>query len=211
MSINDCIEKEKAKVAALFEEDVELTPYDFRPSFTEFRVMAVNGQKAKHRVTVSFYDDQIYVTPKNRDPSCKLQVSDLDVRVRYGQVGNHANKVLRVLSPGHSLEEALPISASESLRPGRPESGLYVEGGTKLSLRAMLEEAYQLGGYGEHPDRRNSNGITAVEARAIAAEAIGPAARHAVERSPEGIAAAAREAAASVGKAEHGRARGQSR
>lgn len=207
MPINDYAERERAGVAALFEEDVELSPHDYRPTYIEFRVMAVNGQEAKHRVFVSFYNPQAYIDPHRRNPWKQLKVSDLDVRVRYGQVGNHANKALYVLDPGHDLSEIVQGVPRDMDHPVRPEACLIVEHGTKLSLRAMLEEAYQLGGYGEYPDRKNSNGVTVEEARSIAVEAIGPAVRHAVERGPEGIAAAAREAAASIGKDEHGWAR----
>lgn len=207
MSINDYANAERDAVAALFEEDAKLTPYDYRPTYIEFRVMSVDGQEAQHRVLVSFYDTQAYIDPHKRDPWKTLKVIDLDVRVRYGQVGNYANKTLHVLNAGHSFAEVVRRELRAEDYPARPEAGLLVEHGAKLSLRAMLEEAYQLGGYGEYPDRKNSNGVTAEEARSIAVEAIGPAARHAIERNPEGIAAAAREAAASIGKDGHGRAR----
>lgn len=214
MPINDYAEREKEEVAALFEEDVELSPHDFRPTFTEFRVMAVDGREAKHRVLVSFYDTQAYMDPRSRMPWKQLKVSDLDVRVRYGQVGNYANKVLHVLDPGHDLAEIAQGGPHAESQPARPEAGLLVERGAKLSLRAMLEEAYQLGGYGEHPDRKNSNGVTAEEARAIADQAIGGGIAAMVERESHGrkpadIAAAARDAAAVLGQTGRDHVRGK--
>lgn len=186
MPISDYIEKERAEVAALFEEDVELSPHDFRPTFTEFRVMAVDGREAKHRVLVSFYDTQAYMDPHNRMPWKQLKVSDLDVRVRYGQVGNYANKVLRVLDPGHDLAEIVQGDPRAESQPARPEAGLLVERGAKLSLRAMLEEAYRLGGYGEYPDRKNFNGVTVEEARELADQAIGSGERLVASEAREG-------------------------
>lgn len=185
-SVKDYIAAEKAKVASVFEEEVELTPYDMRRTYTDFRVTAVNGHRAEHRILVSLYDDQIYIDPKNRRPWRRLTVSDLDVRVRYGQVGNHANKVLRVMNEGRSVGEAVPEELAALARKDRPEAGLLVDAGTKLSLRFMLEEAYQLGGYGEFPDRKNSNGVTPEDARELADQAIGPADRPVVSAERAG-------------------------
>lgn len=170
--LDSFVAAERDEVASLFMESLDLVLHELRGGHSVFRVRSVDGREASHRILVSLYDDQIYLPPEDRKPWRKLTVSDFDFGVRHGQVQNHANKVLRVLDVGHTVEEVYEGKTPLG-RSGRPESGLLVEAGTKVSLRSMLEEAYQLGGYGDRPHLTNSNGVSPAHARILAGEATG--------------------------------------
>lgn len=158
------LSKDSDRVAAMFAEGVEFSLWDLGRHPT-FLVVRVDGIEPAHRITVALYDDQVFLPFSDRDPSERLVIADLDLKVRYGQVWNHANIELRVLDSG--------VSPASKLRY---PSENYIESGKRISLRGALAEAYQMGGYGDRHGLRNSNGITQEEADFIAAAAVGAAA-----------------------------------
>lgn len=173
------------RIKALFSEKITLGVRSVKRHVT-FGVLTVDGRPAQHDITVSFYDNQALLRPENRRPWTLLKVCDSDVRVRFGQVANIANRSVFVLDPGLSKDDPAYASAYDMRQ--------VYESGEKISLKQLLSEAYQLGGYGEYPDRLNSNGVTAAQANAMAAAAIG-APKKALD--PAGMASQARLAARS--------------
>lgn len=196
LDIDGMVSKEARKVASLFTEDVSLSLWELR-SYPVFKVASVDGRPAAHVVTVALYYDQAYLPFSERDPSYRLVVADRDVRVRYGQVGNVANIEMRVLGPGAERDP-------KRLYP--PQRYLGSEGGA--SLRSLLAEAYQMGGYGDRPELRNSDGIAPGTALAMADEALGG---RTAERahSPAQVAERARRAAQEGGYEDAGLSRGR--
>lgn len=158
MSIESVLDRERAEIAALFEEDVELGLYDLAREAT-FRVTSVNGNPPQHRILVMYYDNEIYLNPEDRSNTNRLTVSDLDFCVRYGQVGNIANIEMRVQHPSKDVVRYGP--------------DMTIPSGTKVSLLDLLTRAYQLGGYGERHELLNSDEITEEQARMAATEALG--------------------------------------
>lgn len=151
-------DRERAEIAALFDEDVELGLYDLT-SIATYRVRSVNGNPPQHTILVSYYDDEVYMPFESRSNTNRLTVSDLDFPVRCGQVGNHANIQMRVQHPDEEV--------------GRYDAAKVIPSGTKASLCDLLSRAYQLGGYGNRHELLNSNEITEEQARSIAMEALG--------------------------------------
>lgn len=162
--LDSFLAKDSDRVAALFAEEVEFSLWGLGRHPT-FLVSRVNGIEPAHRITVALYDDQVFLPFSDRDPSERLVIADLDFKVRYGQVWNHANIELRVLDFGASPTSEL-----------RYPSENYIESGKRISLRGALAEAYQMGGYGDRHGLRNSNGITQEEADSLSAAAVGAAA-----------------------------------
>lgn len=158
------IAREAAECSALFDEDVELALWNLRPTYAEFRVSRIDGITPAHKVVVSYYDRQAYIPPSKRIPWKSLTVCDLDVRVRYGQVGNIANVSYFVMDEGASREE---------LEKHVSDPGQLVSPGGTVSLVGSLELAYRLGGYGEHWDRENYDLDTVRNARSLSIEAAG--------------------------------------
>lgn len=156
--MDDMFASEKAEISRLFSEELELSLWNLS-SYAEYRVTSVDGVPAQHRIIVSCYNDEVYRSFRDRSGTDCLTVSDLDFKVRYGQVGNHANIVMRVLHPGMDAE-------------GR-DPDMFLAPDAMTSLRDLLIRAYQLGGYGAYHDRLNSNEITEEQARSVAVEAIG--------------------------------------
>lgn len=197
-STESALARDAAKVAEVFEERVELALWKLG-RYATFRVVGVDGAAPLHRITVARYDDQVFLNPASRDPSDRLTLLDLDYRVRYGQVGNVANIEMRVLK-SHTA-------------PGTPlrfPRENYIAHGERVSLRGLLAEAYQLGGYGSFHDRLNSNGVSPSEADALAIEALGlpPASLRAdAPALPEQMAAARRVASAVLEPEDRPRAR----
>lgn len=156
--IEDVIARERAGIAKLFSEEIELELYDLTSKAT-YRVSSVDGTPPKHKILVSYYDNEAYLSPENRSNTNRLTVMDLDYDVRYGQVVNHANISMRVQDTGKEVM--------------RYDQSTVILSDTKVSLRDLLARAYQLGGYGERHNLLNSNGITEKRARMLAAEVIG--------------------------------------
>lgn len=181
-SIQSAIEREMANVSALFEEDVELSLWNLGREAT-YLVTSVDGVETSHRILVSYYYDQSFLSFSDRDPSYRLTVCDLDYDVRFGEVWNHANIEYRVLFDESATDKGLRYPKENYLMPGE-----------KVSLRALLSQAYQMGGYGDRHNLGNSFGIDAEDAAAIVEDAIGedPAS---VKPSPKAISDSARDAA----------------
>ena len=158
---DDMFAEEKAKINALFEEDLELSLWTLTSNAT-YKVDAVNGRKPNHTITILYYNDQVYMPFENRDPSRSLLVCDHDVRVRYGQVTNIANIDLRVLEPNRA-DTGKRIHSK----------ALYVHPDLEpLRITDVLTWAYQLGGYGNRPELLNYNDVTPEQARSMADIAI---------------------------------------
>lgn len=154
----DSFDRERAEIAALFEEDVELGLYDLT-SIATYRIRSVNGNPAQHTILVSYYNDEAYMPFDSRSNTSRLTVSDQDFVVRCGQVSNHANIHMRVQHSGEVVD--------------RYDAAKVIPAGTKVSLLDLLARAYQLGGYGDRHELLNSNEVTQAQARSIAMEALG--------------------------------------
>lgn len=164
LDFDGAVAKEAAEYAALFDEDIEFTLWNLRPTYTEFRVSRINGITPAHKIVVSYYDRQAYIPLSNRIPWKSLIICDLDVHVRYGQVGNIANISYFVMREGASREEL-------EKRVSDPRQ--LISPGDTISLVESLELAYSIGGYGEHWDRENYDLDTVRNAKSISTEATG--------------------------------------
>lgn len=200
--LSDLIAQNRTDICELFSEELELSVDDIEhhnSMFDDidhyvviFLVNAVNGIPTPNRITIKFYNNQIfYRDPERRYPYRSLHVWDEDFKVRYGRFWGVGDKALYVLDKAHTVDELQhlrwPVRGGSSdggrtldkvyylpysdIEVSRPEAGLYVEHGVKLSLRAMLEEAYLLGEFSLANKWRN--GITTEDAQRIADEALG--------------------------------------
>lgn len=142
-SLEELVEKEAARVAEMFEEDVELGLHDLAFGHVVFSVDKVNGVVPGHRIAVSYEDDG----PTYDSPGF------------FGHTADNSSRTGSV-----KLFDLGPVSQQGKATVGYTDAHLFMK--DKVSLAEMLAERYEksLGS-----DRRDEARKMAEEALGVAA------------------------------------------